>query len=359
MRLLRLLLFPFSFMYALAVILRNIAYDLGILKSRKFKIPIISIGNLTVGGAGKSPMTEYLVSLLKDEYKLATLSRGYGRRTKGFLQVKSSSQAEDVGDEPLQFKHKFPGITVAVCEDRVEGVKELNQHHDLIILDDAYQHRALRPGFSILLFEYKSLSEFQWFLPSGNLREPLSGRKRADVIVITKAPRDLSDAQKQNLIAKVKPYPHQEVFFSYLEYGELKMVLNPHEKLGLENIKPHTCVLLLTGIANAHPLLDHLRLFTKQISHHQYPDHHRFSKKNIVKLVSEFKEMGSDDTLILTTEKDAQRLHSPQFKELLKGLPVYYLPVTCRIHPPDEGRFHDLIKLYVRKYPVNHRIHKA
>lgn len=359
MRLLRLLLFPFSFIYALAVILRNTAYDLGILKSRKFKIPIISVGNLTVGGAGKSPMTEYLISLLKDEYKLATLSRGYGRRTKGFLQVKSSSQAEDVGDEPLQFKQKFPEITVAVCEDRVEGVKELNQHHDLIILDDAYQHRALRPGFSILLFEYKGLLKFQWFLPSGNLREPLNGRKRADVIVITKAPENLSQRQKEELIAKVKPYPHQQVFFSYLEYGDLKMVLHPGNELELENLKPDAPVLLLTGIANANPLIEHLQLFTKHLSHHQYPDHHRFSKKNILKLVSEFKEMASDDALIITTEKDAQRLHSPQFKELLKALPVYYLPVKCRIHPPDEGRFHDLIKLYVRKYPVNHRVHKT
>lgn len=359
MRLFRLVLFPLSFIYALVVILRNIAYDVGIFKSKKFKIPIISIGNLTVGGAGKSPMTEYLVSLLKDEYKLATLSRGYGRRTKGFLMVKSSSLAEDVGDEPLQFKQKFPEITVAVCEDRVEGVKELNQHHELIILDDAYQHRALRPGFSILLFEYKSLQKFQWFLPSGDLREPLTGRKRADVIVITKAPQDLDPQRKQQMISRVQPYPHQEVFFSWLDYGDLNALFHPGNALALQNIKPHTHILLLTGIANASPLHEHLKGYTTHLSHHRYPDHHRFTKKNIVKLVSEFKELPPGDTLVITTEKDAQRLLSHQIKELLKALPVYYLPVKCRIHAPDEARFDDLIKLYVRKYPVNHRVHNT
>lgn len=359
MRLFRLLLFPFTFIYALVVILRNLAYDIGFFKSRKFKIPIISVGNLTAGGAGKSPMTEYLISMFKDEYKLATLSRGYGRRTKGFLNVKSSSQAEDVGDEPLQFKQKFPEITVAVCEDRVEGVKELNQHHELIILDDAYQHRALRPGFSILLFDYNSLLKFQWFLPSGDLREPLSGRKRADVIVITKAPEDLPAEKRQKLISIVKPFPHQQVFFSSLEYDDLKMVLHPERKLALQNIKPETHILLLTGIANADPLIDHLKLFTKHLTHHLYPDHHQFSKKNISKLVSEFKGLHSGEKLIITTEKDAQRLNSHQFKELLKDLPVYYLPVKSRIQPPDEERFNDLIIQYVRGHPVNNRVHKA
>ena len=359
MRLLRLLLFPFSFLYALAVIIRNWAYDQGIFKSRRFKIPIISVGNLAVGGAGKSPMTEYLVSLLKDEYKLATLSRGYGRRTKGFLTVKTSSLAEDIGDEPLQFKKKFPDITAAVCEDRVEGIKELNQHHELIIMDDAFQHRAVKPGLSILLFDYSSLQKFQWFLPTGDLREPLSGRKRADLIVITKAPDKLSDEERRSLTGKVAPFPRQEVFFSSFEYAPLQRVSDSKAQLKLSDVNPGTKVLLLTGIANPMPLLAYLKQFTTDISWHQYPDHHHFTRKNIAKLVKEFKAISTSDKLIVTTEKDAQRLGSYHIQELLRPLPVYYLPVKACIQSPGEEQFNDLIREYVRKHPVNHRVHKA
>ena len=359
MRLLRLLLFPFSFLYALVVIMRNWAYDMGIFKSRRFKTPIISVGNLAVGGAGKSPMTEYLVSLLKDEYKLATLSRGYGRRTKGFLTVKTSSLAEDIGDEPLQFKKKFPEITVAVCEDRVEGIKELNQHHELIIMDDAYQHRAVKPGFSILLFDYSSLHKHQWFLPTGDLRESLSGRKRADVIVITKAPTSLSNKERRTLRDKVAPFPHQEVFFSSLEYASLKRIFDSKPDFKIGDIQPHTVVFLLTGIANPAPLLEYLKQFSRNIISLEYGDHHQFTRKNIAKLVKEFKAADSIDKLIITTEKDAQRLSSYHVQELLRPLPVYYLPVKALIQPPGDRRFNDLIREYVRKHTVNHRVHKA
>jgi tetraacyldisaccharide 4'-kinase len=359
MRLLRLLLFPVSFFYGLAVIIRNWAYDQGILKSRRFKIPIISVGNLAVGGAGKSPMTEYLVRLLKDDFKLATLSRGYGRRTEGFFKVKPSSIADDVGDEPLQFKRKFPDITVAVCEDRVEGVKELNQHHEVIILDDAYQHRALRAGLSILLFDYSSLNHFQWLLPSGDLREPLNERKRANIIVISKAPIDLTTEDRQKALAKVRPFPQQELFFSSIQYANLKMLLHPEQELRLEQIRPETEILLLTGIANPAPLVEQLKLFSSRINHHHYGDHHQFSKKNITKLVKSFRELSSPEKLIITTEKDAQRLASPQFHELFRTLPVYYLPVEAIIHQQEAQRFNDLIKEYVRKNSVNHRVHKA
>ena len=359
MRLLRLLLFPFSFFYAFGVILRNIAYDLGILKSRRFKVPVISVGNLAVGGAGKSPMTEYLVALLKTEYKLATLSRGYGRRTKGFFMVKLLSMAKDIGDEPLQFKQKFPDITVAVCEDRVEGIKELKQHHELIIMDDAYQHRAVKPGLSILLFDYHSLYNLQWFLPCGDLREPLSSRKRADVIVVTKTPADLTDSERGRIMARVKPFKNQQVFFSYLEYGNLVNLNSRQNELSLDHITQTTRLILLTGIANPKTLIAKLKEYTDHISLRQYPDHHQFSKKNISKLAAEFKALPCSDKLIITTEKDAQRLSDPALKELLRALPVHFLLVRAVIHQPDKNRFNDLIKTYVTENSVNNRIHKA
>ena len=359
MRLLRLLLFPLSFLYAFGVILRNRAYDAGLIKSRRFRIPVISVGNLAVGGAGKSPMTEYLVSLLKEDYKLATLSRGYGRRTKGYFEVKKSSQVEDVGDEPLQFKQKFPEVTVAVCEDRVDGIKQLNQHHKVIIMDDAFQHRAVKPGFSILLFDYHSMFQFQWFLPSGDLREPLSSRKRADIIVVTKTPDELTREARGRIEDRVKPFSNQQLFFSYLQYGELFSLKQSGASRSLESVTQKTSLILLTGIANPDPLKAKLKRYTDQISHHIYPDHHQFCKKNISKLAADFKALPGTDKLIITTEKDAQRLRAPALNELLKNLPVYYLPVRAAIHQPDENRFNDLINNYVREHSVDHRIHKA
>ena len=193
------LLFPISLIYWGVVWLRNLAYNAGIFKSEKFHIPVISVGNLAAGGTGKSPMTEYLVRLLKEQYKIATLSRGYGRKTKGFLEVEKNSTSEQTGDEPLQFKTKFPEITVAVCENRAVGIEELEAEHDVIVLDDAYQHRAVKPGLSILLFDYREVFKMQFCLPTGNLREPLSGRKRADIIVVTKSPEGLNAQEKKIL----------------------------------------------------------------------------------------------------------------------------------------------------------------
>lgn len=210
---LRWLLFPFSLLYGLVVVIRNWCYNAGILKSREFDLPVIAVGNLDVGGAGKSPMTEYLIRLLKGNYKLATLSRGYGRKTKGFQVADAHAQASGIGDEPAQFKNKFPNVTIAVAEKRVEGIEQLQSSHDLIILDDAYQHRAVKPGFSILLFDYNRIREPRLLLPAGNLREPFAGRKRADIIVISKCPAALKRIYQFELQKRVKPFPNQAVFF--------------------------------------------------------------------------------------------------------------------------------------------------
>ncbi len=359
MKFIRLILFPVSLLYGLGVIIRNKAYDYGFVKSRKFKIPVIAVGNLAVGGAGKSPMTEYLVALLKERYKVATLSRGYGRKTKGFLMVKLQSFSEEVGDEPLQFKQKFQDVTVAVCEDRIEGIKRLNKDHEVIILDDAYQHRAVIPGLSILLFDYTSLFKWQWLLPTGNLREPLTGRKRANLIVITKTPTTLSSDERKKGSGRVNAFADQELFFSYLEYGTLQPINNRGLPRDLNSITSSTQLILITGIANADPLLKELEIYTQHIQHHNYLDHHNFSKENIVKLAISFKDLPGEDKLIITTEKDAQRLRPLTIKKLLKDLPVYYLPVEAKIHEPDKTSFNQLIETYVTKSSVNNRIHKT
>ena len=356
MQYLRLLLLPFSIIYGIIIWLRNKLYDRGIFNSREFNIPVICIGNLAVGGAGKSPMAEYLIRLLKEKYKIAVLSRGYKRATKGFRIVSVTDTVADAGDEPLQFKRKFNDITVAVSEKRTIGIEHLKAHRDLVILDDAFQHRAVKPGLSILLFDYTRLDDFLLMLPAGNLREPIQNRKRAEIIVISKCPSDLSKTEKEKIIRRIKPYKHQSLFFSYLDYGNL-ISLNTKEEKELPSINAETSVFLLTGIANPSPLVNKLKSYSTTIIHHDYPDHHTFSTKNIAKLAEEFHTYKSPQKLIVTTEKDSQRLQVPALLELLKDLPVYYLPVTAKIHQPDDENFNNLIEAYVTKHIQHHRVH--
>ncbi|HEY0897244.1 MAG TPA: tetraacyldisaccharide 4'-kinase, partial [Sphingobacteriaceae bacterium] len=346
MKVLRLILFPFSFLFGIVAWTRNILFDLGILRSREFPLPVISVGNLTVGGAGKSPVTEYLIRLLKDRHRTATLSRGYGRKTRGFYRVSAGSTAAEAGDEPLQFRNKFPDITVAVAERRVAGLEQLQHDHDVIILDDAYQHRWVKPGFSILLFEYESLFRTQWFLPTGDLREPLQGRKRARCIVVTKCPVTLSEKEKAAAVRRIAPYSGQEVFFSFLEYDELVPILNTGNR-GLAALTAETEILLLTGIANPRPLIAKLKDHTTRIHHHAYPDHYTFTPKNIAKIAADFNGLRGPDKLIITTEKDLQRLKMPGIYEQLTRLPVYYLPVKAAFHQAEKARFDHLIESYV------------
>jgi tetraacyldisaccharide 4'-kinase len=382
MKYLRWLLFPFSLLYGLVVVIRNWCYDAGIYKSYTAKVPVISVGNLDVGGAGKSPMTEYLIRLFKDDHKLATLSRGYGRKTKGFVvnskvesqrsKVENSDSpithniqptthithntspathhttltiAQQIGDEPAQFAQKFPDITVAVCEARVEGIKRLQGEHDLIILDDAYQHRAVKPGFSILLFDYNRVNEPHLLLPAGNMREPFSGRKRADVIIITKCPEILSADEQAAIIKRIKPFYRQQLFFTSIAY---QLLLDMDGKTADVSINSDTAVFLLTGIANANPLVQHLQKFTSHIIHHNYPDHHRFSLKNISKLAGEFSACTAKNKLIITTEKDAQRLVEHELLPLVKQLPVLVMPIGVNFLNGTQQQFNKLVINYVR-----------
>ncbi|UOE50376.1 tetraacyldisaccharide 4'-kinase [Mucilaginibacter sp. SMC90] len=344
---LRWLLIPFSLIYGLVVGIRNWCYNRGIFKSTGFEMPVIVVGNLNVGGAGKSPMTEYLIRLLKGNYNIATLSRGYGRATKGFLMATAESKASDIGDEPAQFKHKFPDIDVAVCEKRVTGVEQLKDTHDVIILDDAYQHRALEPGFSILLFDYSRINEPHFLLPAGNLREAFSGRKRADVIIVSKCPSSLTDLEQGRVIKRIKPYPHQSLFFTTINYLAAQTM---DGTTSVNAIDDETTVFLLTGIANPKPLLAYLKKQTELVVHHNYPDHHRFSLKNISKLADEFSACTSQKKVIITTEKDAQRLGEQDLLPMVKKLPVLVLPIGISFLNNGQQQFDELVQTYVRQY---------
>lgn len=342
---LRLLLFPFSILYGLVVIFRNKLYDLGLFKSTGFDLPVICVGNLVVGGSGKSPVTEYIVHLL-DGHKIAILSRGYGRQTKGFILADEKATAQTIGDEPMQFYRKFPQVTVAVCEDRVNGINLLKENHDLILLDDAYQHRSVRPGFSILLFEYQKLLKPQFLLPAGNLREPFTGYKRADALLVTKAPVHLEAQHRLQCHKKFNPNWHNILSFSFITYSDLKPLFSELTQLP-PIITANTAVFLLTGIANPLPLLTHLKSCSENIYHHNYPDHYQFTKSDIEKLIGAFQRHIGTEKIIVTTEKDAQRLLGITFKELLLNLPVFYLPIKIELQKEDKATFDQKILDYV------------
>jgi tetraacyldisaccharide 4'-kinase len=349
LKLIRLLLFPISILYGLGVVLRNLFFDLGLFKSTKFNIPVLVIGNITLGGSGKSPMTAYLVKLLKSHYAIAVLSRGYGRKTKGFKWVEANSLATEVGDEPMQFKQHFPDLTVAVCEDRVAGMQKLVANHDIVVLDDAYQHRWLQASLSILLLEYSSLQKVDFLLPSGNLREPRSATIRADILIVTKAPQNLSLEEKANLVNRIQPHSNQQLFFSYLRYNHLLNVADGSVR-ALNTLHANTHVFLLTGIANSSPLLAELERYTSLIIHHKYPDHYNFGTADIEKISQEYRDFEAADKLIITTEKDAQRLKNSTFAASLARTLLYVLPVETAFAEDDKIKFDQLIINHVREY---------
>ncbi|MCZ4225204.1 tetraacyldisaccharide 4'-kinase [Pedobacter rhodius] len=342
---LRLLLLPFSLIYGMAITLRKKLYDWGILSSVKFDLPVICVGNLAVGGSGKTPTTEYLVRLLAD-YKIAILSRGYGRKTKGFILADDHATAETIGDEPLQYYQKFDNITVAVCEDRVKGIEKLKENHDLIILDDAFQHRAVKAGLNILLFEFRKLGTLQFLLPAGNLRDVFSSRKRADVLLVTKSPVPLLHVAQQASVNELQPDNTQKVLHSYLKYGELKHLYHD-ENRSLESVKGHE-IFLLTGIANPEPLIEELEKYSTTIKHEEFPDHYAFKTDDIKKFKSAFDAGMKKEKIIITTEKDSKRLKAAGFKDLLVNLPVYFLPVEVDLFEEDKFTFDELILNYVK-----------
>lgn len=362
-KILRYLLWPFSILYGLIIFIRNKAYDWGILKSHGFDFPTIVIGNLAIGGAGKSPMTEYLIRMLKNKNNLATLSRGYGRKTKGFLVVHQNDEAERVGDEPLQFKQKFPDISVAVCEDRVEGVKRLQSDHSLVILDDAFQHRALQPGLSILLLEYKSLFKSKLVLPAGDLRDEFRQKKRADIIIISKSPQALSINEKQGALEKLRAANHQTVLFSYLRYREVYWLNNNNEGRETNKLEKYTktikinrksTALVLSGIADPSLFLVEVKSRVKEVIMMRFSDHHLFTLEDLKKIKSTFDAVENPNKVIITTEKDSQRLRAKALNEIVESLPIVVLPIETAFNPSDEKVLSEKIENYLSCYGLSH-----
>ncbi|MBZ9620589.1 tetraacyldisaccharide 4'-kinase [Psychroflexus lacisalsi] len=316
MKYLRYLLFPFSVLYGCVMAIRNFLYNVDILKSKSYPIPIICVGNLNTGGTGKSPMIELLIRFLKDNYNLATLSRGYKRVTSGFLEVELSHTTSEVGDEPLQFKTNFPEITVAVDENRQRGISELLDKYpqlDVILLDDAFQHRKVKPSLSILLTTYGDLYTQDFILPTGNLREFQTGAKRAELIIVTKCPGKLSFDEQEKIFRHLKLKSYQKLFFSTIVYSEC--ATSRTESVEIANFDDFT---LVTGIANPKPLVSHLKSIGKTFEHIQFSDHYEFTENDL--------ELLKKQSKILTSQKDFMRLKS---KFELKNL--YYLPIETQI----------------------------
>ena len=338
-------------LYGLIIFIRNKAYDFGILTSTKFKIPVITIGNLTTGGTGKTPHVEYLLNLLRSTCKLATLSRGYGRSTSGFLEVTETSTSLQVGDEPAQLKRKFKDVVVAVEENRVHGIikiQNLFPQVNVVLMDDAFQHRAIQPGLSILLTEYNKPFYSDFMLPTGNLREFKWGYKRADIIVVTKTPELLPSIEKSSIIKKIDPEPHQQVYFSHIRYGEL-VPLNEVQHSSTSHPALHSShtIILLTGIANSTSLENYLKEKVKNIIPVKFNDHHEYSITELIKVRKVFQDLASANKIIITTEKDAMRLVKPELLEVLKGIPVFYIPIEIAFHDENKAAFEKQILNFI------------
>ncbi len=355
-------LLPLSWCYGLAVGIRNQLFEMGILKSRAFKTPIISIGNITVGGSGKTPHVEYIVKQLHDKMKVAVLSRGYKRKTKGFVLATKDSTAADIGDEPFQMKKKFADIYVAVDANRCRGIDFLTENEetkdtDVILLDDAYQHRYVKPGVNILLIDYHRLIIYDKLLPAGRLREPKQGKNRADIVIITKCPNEMKPMEFRVLTKALGLFPYQKLFFTKLKYNQLKPLYAGEDK-PLSELTKDTHVVLLTGIASPKQMMMDLSSYTSHITPLTFADHHAFRKKDIQRINEVFAQT-PEPKIIITTEKDNARLFG------MKGLSdevrqhIYMLPIEIEFLLGQQAEFNEKIIGYVRKNSRNSILAKA
>jgi len=348
-------LFPFAVLYWIIIYIRNILFDLNILSSKEYQVPVISVGNITVGGTGKTPFIEYLANLLYKDFSVAVLSRGYKRTSRGFILAGLSSSSKEIGDEPKQIKQKFPDVNVAVDTNRVRGIdKLLNKITglDVLLLDDAYQHRYVKPGISIVLVDYNHLITKDYILPVGRLREPARETRRANIIIVTKCPKDLKPIERRILQKEINPFPYQNLYFTKITYQIIKPVFN-HIEIDsndltdkLKNQKP--VILIITGIANPRLFKKYARGISSKIKELHFPDHHFFEKSDLDKILEEFRKI-SNNKIILTTEKDATRFRD------INDIPgelkdnMYYVPISIEFLFNQQDEFNKQIFDYVSK----------
>jgi tetraacyldisaccharide 4'-kinase len=348
---LRIFLFPFSLLAWVYIKIRNWLYDKGWFKSVPFNLPLICIGNLSVGGTGKSPMVEYLVRMLQRDYTVATLSRGYKRKTKGYALANAATTALEIGDEPMQFHLKFPQIAVAVGEQRLEAIPQLlhdRPETEVILLDDAFQHRAIRAGLNILLTDYNNLYTQDWYLPTGDLRDNKSSARRAEVIIVTKCPPDLHEAGKAKIVNELKPTPTQSIFFSCIAYRNLY-----HITTGETLLLNHNCeVLLLTGIASPGAIKHYIEHRVKAYVEKIYSDHHIFTIDDLQDARQRLSRLQGAQNIIITTEKDAVRLL--KFRNELMDLPIYVLPVEHQIKFGEGEKLEKIVRGFIQSF---HPVH--
>ena len=348
-------LLPFSWIYGSIVRFRNWLFDMGLKKSKSFSIPIISVGNITVGGSGKTPHVEYLIRLLHDKAKIAVLSRGYKRKSHGYVIAEESTTMPEIGDEPFQMHQKFSDIYVAVDAKRARGIENLQNDEatkdvDVVLLDDAFQHRYVKPGINILLVDYHRLIIYDKMLPAGRLREPLSGKNRADIVIITKCPKDLKPMEFRVLTKAMDLYPFQKLYFTSIDYDTPKGVFE-EKQIELDKLQDYH-VLLLTGIASPKQMEHDLKPMTKDITNLSFGDHHSFKGKDIDRINDAFESM-PEPRIIITTEKDAVRLRETEgLYEKVKSN-MYELPIKVSFMLDQQDNFNEKIISYVRKNSRN------
>ncbi len=359
------LLYPFSVIYGMITDIRNFLYNTGVFKSKEFRIPVICVGNITVGGTGKTPHTEYLIELLQEHFKIAVLSRGYKRKTRGFVVAEKSSGVKEIGDEPKQMSMKFPDVLMVVDRNRVDGVNEIMEtwpQTEAVILDDGFQHRKIKPGFSILLTDFSRLMIKDSMLPYGNLREHIDNKRRADIIIVSKSPRNLNPMQRRIMVKDIGKAPYQHLYFTSVNYKDPVPVFGDADisrRCPVMSDKNEGGAVLVTGIANADPLKEHLLLTFPEIKHLSYPDHYNFRDADIKSILTAFEELKAPVKYVFTTEKDAVRLREfTNIAEPLKSA-LFYIPIGINFLNDDKEEFDKIIIDYVRKNKGNNRFSKV
>lgn len=343
---------PLSWVYGRGVQLRNLGFEWGLLKQTSYEVPVICVGNITVGGTGKTPHTEMLLRMLMPDHRVAVLSRGYKRKSRGFRLADSKTPMREIGDEPWQMKQKFPQAIVAVDTNRRRGIRQLltaeaTRDVDVILLDDAYQHRYVHPGLNILLTDYHRLITDDALLPAGRLREPVSAKERANVVIVTKCPYDLKPMDYRVIREALDLKPYQSLFFSTFRYGNLRRLFG--DTAGqTEELTPDTHVLLLTGIASPQQMLLDLHRSTRHITPIPFADHHEFTPHDIERIEQAFTDLQGSKRLIITTEKDASRLLLVDNLSPIVRRHIYVLPIEVEFLRDESDDFRQLINEYVK-----------